>query len=132
MNKQTRLFRLFFLISLIFTSLNSFADYFAVGKISAGVDGMFSVKTYDVAWFQNSKGEKWQPPRTWKDVDDFNPLKGEITGMCFVRMRSKTSGVIGWAIDKFSNLPIVYGTSKEDRDPKLIEPDYLVFQCEKR
>ena len=100
--------------------------------MSAGVDGMFSTKTYDVSWFQNSKGEKWQPPRIWKDVDDFNPLKGGKFGVCFVRIRSKMPTIIGWTIDKFSNLPIVYGTSKEDMEPKLIEPDYLVFKCEKR
>lgn len=107
------------------------ADYVATGEFTGVEDGVFGSKSYTIAWLQNSKGDRWQLPKQYKDkeIDNFNELKNG--GVCFLQIKSRTGGIIGLLIDTVNSPPTFYGTDKASDKPKKIDPDYVAFSCRK-
>lgn len=108
------------------------ADYVAVGKIYGVEESMFSRSTeYEIKWVQNSKGERWDMPTSFKDVSDYQYMPKLNKALCFIQIKSQIGGPVGWAVDKVS-LPIFYGVKKKTNEPpKKIDPERLIFLCEK-
>jgi hypothetical protein len=107
------------------------ADYVATGEFTGVEDGMFGSKHYTITWLQNSKGDRWQLPKQYKDKDIFEFHELKTGGVCLVRVKSQTGGIIGLVIDTVNSLPTFYGTDKANDKPKKIDPDYYAFSCRK-
>lgn len=109
------------------------ADYVAVDKIYGVEEGMFSRDTkYEIKWVQNSKGERWDIPTSYKDVSEYQYMPKLNKALCFIQVKSQLGGPIGWAVDKAS-LPTFYGVKSKTNDPpQKINPERLIFFCEKR
>jgi hypothetical protein len=103
------------------------ADYIATGPFTAVETGFLGGQTkYTLSWLQNSKGERWQMPIQHKDVSEVNPTKGG--DICFIQVKSRLGGVIGWAIDAAST-PTFFGQKTTTSTPQKIDPEYIFFPC---
>ena len=108
------------------------ADYIATDKIYGVEEGMLSRTRFEIKWVQNSKGERWDLPTSYKDVTEYNYSPKDGKAICFIQVKSILGGVVGFAVDKLS-LPTFYGVKvKTNGPPQKIDPEWLVFYCRKQ
>lgn len=108
------------------------ADYVAVDKIYGVEEGMLSRTRFEIKWVQNSKGERWDLPTSYKDVTEYKYYPKTQEAVCYIQVKSTLGGVVGLAVDKLS-LPTFYGVKpKTNNPPQKIDPEWLVFYCRKQ
>lgn len=118
--------------SLLVVCSQAMAEYVATDKIYGVEEGLLSRTRFEIKWVQNSKGERWDLPTSYKDVTEYNYSPKDGKAICFIQVKSMYSGPVGWAIDKVS-LPIFYGVKVKSNGPaQKIDPEWLVFNCKKQ
>lgn len=113
---------------VVLPSLNTHADYCAIGKIEANECTGFVIESCGfvrVDAVKNDKGQLFHPSKCYKSVSEYNSSKGR----CWINTKSKFGGLISWGINAAVQPNFLHKNNNGNYEE--IDADYITFKCRK-